>query len=280
MTTYPSRWIPTPDGRRLHAVTREVDDSPATVVLEAGAAASRLSWSRVQPLLAATSVAYDRSGLGRSAPDPTGRTIDRMADDLVTVIESCPPGPVVLVGHSAGGPLVRVAAARTQREVTGLVLVDPTDEGIKEMFTERFLRGERRTIRLALVLAHLRVLPLLFRGHIGAMPPDAARDLRAEGFRPEVFRAYRESSRTFLPTVAGFVQDPPDRLGVPVTIVSGGLPGEGLSERARRSANAAHAARAEHLGGRHVVAEGSTHDVPLTDADLLAEEIHRLLPRS
>ena len=53
-------------------------------MFEAGAGATRSSWALVQPLVAAFAhaVVYDRSGMGRSAPDPVSRTMQRMADDL------------------------------------------------------------------------------------------------------------------------------------------------------------------------------------------------------
>jgi len=38
------------------------------------------------------------------------------------------PGPLVLVGHSIGGLLVRLYAERYPPDVVGLVLVDPTHE--------------------------------------------------------------------------------------------------------------------------------------------------------
>ncbi|HCU78777.1 MAG TPA: alpha/beta hydrolase, partial [Microbacterium sp.] len=50
-------------------------------------------------------VVYDRAGLGRSAPDSAGRTLDRMADDLNDLLDGLEPSSgFVQVGHSAGGP--------------------------------------------------------------------------------------------------------------------------------------------------------------------------------
>ncbi|RBO73079.1 alpha/beta hydrolase, partial [Microbacterium sp. H6] len=58
-------------------------------------------------------VVYDRAGLGRSVPDSAGRTLDRMADDLNDLLDGLEPSSgFVQVGHSAGGPMVRLAASR------------------------------------------------------------------------------------------------------------------------------------------------------------------------
>jgi hypothetical protein len=58
------------------------------VVLEAGAGNGAASWQRVIPLLAphVRVAAYDRAGLGGSDPAPGLATIDRMIDDLASVI--------------------------------------------------------------------------------------------------------------------------------------------------------------------------------------------------
>ena len=71
----PSEWITTRDGRRLNAAVLAGPGAQTTVVFEAGAGGSRSSWGLAQPQVAsfARAAAYDRAGLGRSAPDPAGR---------------------------------------------------------------------------------------------------------------------------------------------------------------------------------------------------------------
>jgi pimeloyl-ACP methyl ester carboxylesterase len=58
------------------------------VVLEAGMNCGAASWQRVMPLLAphVRTVAYDRAGLGGSAPAPALAVLDRQIDDLASVI--------------------------------------------------------------------------------------------------------------------------------------------------------------------------------------------------
>ena len=58
------------------------------VVLEAGLNNGAASWQRVMPLLAphVHVAAYDRAGIGGSAPAPGLVTINRQIDDLASVI--------------------------------------------------------------------------------------------------------------------------------------------------------------------------------------------------
>jgi pimeloyl-ACP methyl ester carboxylesterase len=97
------------------------------VVLEAGSNNGAASWQKVMPLLAphVRVAAYDRAGLGGSAPAPGLATIDRMIDDLASVITGLGTGPCVLAGHSWGGVLVQLLAFRRPDLAAGLVLVDP-----------------------------------------------------------------------------------------------------------------------------------------------------------
>ncbi|MEV6345184.1 alpha/beta hydrolase [Actinoplanes sp. NPDC051851] len=272
-----SLWAPTRDGRRLHATT--LGAGSPTVVFEGGSAASRLSWSLVQPRVAdfARAVAYDRSGLGRSASDPAGRTLDRMADDLNDLLDGLGEGPFVLAGHSAGGPIVRLAAARRPERITGLVLVEPVDETADVLFGEDFRRGERRALRAGAVLARLGVLHLLFRAQLAVVPADVRAQMRREAFTPGVMRTAGVQAGSFFDELAAWRADPPPLGSIPVTVISGTRTGDGLDAAARAAANASHAHRAATSpSGRHVLAAHSAHDVPFTDPALIAEEIRRL----
>lgn len=117
------------DGRAL--AFRCTGRGGPTVLLEGGWAATSLAWSRVQPLIAATTrvCSYDRAGMGLSDPGPIprdGAAIARDLDEGLRAAKIAPP--FVVVGHSAGGLYVRIFADRRPRDVVGMVLVDPSVE--------------------------------------------------------------------------------------------------------------------------------------------------------
>ena len=95
-----------------------------------------------------------------------------------------------------------------------------------------------------------------------------------------VFRTCAAQSRTFLDELHAWRSNPPDTGSIPVSIVSGALPGSGISRNTRARLNALHAQRAaQSPHGRHTVAPRSGHYVPLDGAAELADEILRLIRR-
>jgi pimeloyl-ACP methyl ester carboxylesterase len=100
------------------------------VVLEGGAGQRLETWDSVFADVAAFApvLAYDRAGLGESAPDPHLPVPEHVARTLRTVLAAAGlKPPYVLVGHSWGGPLIRMFAGIYPTEIAGLVYVDPTD---------------------------------------------------------------------------------------------------------------------------------------------------------
>ncbi len=113
-------------GRQLHVDVRG-SGRPA-VVLEAGIAASSISWSLVQDRIAefATVASYDRAGFGWSGSAPCRPTALSAAEELARLLECAEiESPFVLVGHSFGGLIARVFQQRFPERVAGLVLIDP-----------------------------------------------------------------------------------------------------------------------------------------------------------
>jgi len=101
-----------------------------TVVLVSGMGDSLEVWNQVQPAVAAFArvVSYDRAGLGQSEPGTVPPTPRNIATELHTLLQNAGiKPPYVLVGHSIGGPHVRMFAGLYPGEVAGLVFVDPTD---------------------------------------------------------------------------------------------------------------------------------------------------------
>jgi len=106
-----------------------------TVIFETGAGGSGGAplemWEKVQPAVGkfTRTVAYDRAGVGLSAPGPNPRDARQIAGELHTALQNAHIAPpYILVGHSFGGPFIRVFGGMYPGEVGGMVLVDPTQE--------------------------------------------------------------------------------------------------------------------------------------------------------
>lgn len=159
---------------KIHTDIRGIGVPP--VVLEAGIAASSVSWALVQPELAkhTTVIAYDRAGFGLSEPALHKSTALDAVNDLKTVLgASGVPGPYVLVGHSFGGLIVRLFQQVHPELVSGLVLLDPVarsewhqDSGISEDRRRMLSRGVMLSRRGAW-LARVGVVGLALRALTG-----------------------------------------------------------------------------------------------------------------
>jgi len=124
-------------GHRLNMlIGGQPSGSSPAVVLEAGFGGSGMAaWTVVHPDIAkfAQVVSYDRAGLGQSEPGPTPRSAKQIAVELRTALRNAGINPpYVLVGHSLGGPLIRVFAAMYAADVAGMVLVDPAHEAVRD----------------------------------------------------------------------------------------------------------------------------------------------------
>src|SRR5919198_5999447 len=88
-------------GQRLHVIC--AGNGRPAVLFESGIAASSLSWARVLGEVGtfARACAYDRAGLGWSAPSRIRRTVATMLREVRGVLMNVAPTTrAVLVGHS------------------------------------------------------------------------------------------------------------------------------------------------------------------------------------
>jgi pimeloyl-ACP methyl ester carboxylesterase len=149
-------------GYRLHMHV-EGQGSP-TVVFDAGAGGTGLTWELVRPAIAKVTrvVVYDRAGLGWSDPSPRPRKADIMAEELHTLLINAKIlGPYILVGHSLGGPVARQFAAKYPGEVAGLVMVDSAHEQQMKRFPERLVKMVVSMMGMFTVLKLINKLGLL-----------------------------------------------------------------------------------------------------------------------
>jgi pimeloyl-ACP methyl ester carboxylesterase len=269
--------IRTHDGRELHA--ERIGAGAPTVVFEAGMGSSRVAWAAVTPLLGArvSAVVYDRSGLGRSAATNGPRDLAALARDLGEVLDQIGPGPFVLVGHSWGGPIVRVAAAAHPDRVAGLVLVDPSDERCDLFFRSSHSRFEKLAKPLAPIAARLGLFKRRVRKLAAHLPPAAAAEMCAEDASPAAITTSLAEMETWTADLRGLRDRPPSVPDVPITIISGGQAGR--FERAKRAAlvDAHRGSAAAAPQGRHVLATASNHFVPFTEPQVVADEVLRII---
>jgi pimeloyl-ACP methyl ester carboxylesterase len=121
-----------PSGSRLHVEMEGPADKPV-IVLTHGWALDSTAWYYVRKELAKhyRLVLWDLPGLGRSTQPADGRySVERLAEDLRSVIAHTGKQPVTLVGHSIGGFMMLTLARRHPEllhgEVNGMVFMDTT----------------------------------------------------------------------------------------------------------------------------------------------------------
>lgn len=101
------------------------------VLLESGLGDSSTNWADMQATLSVERrvCSYDRLGYGWSSPARGERTAANEADELALLLAAAhEDGPFIIVAHSMGGLIAREFAARSPAQVSGLLLIDPTNE--------------------------------------------------------------------------------------------------------------------------------------------------------
>ena len=117
-----------------------------TVIFESGSGSPLETWVRVQPEVSkfARTISYDRAGNGLSEKGPVPRDGAPIASELhAALVNLRAQPPYILVGHSLGGPYIRIFAGMYPQEVAGMVLVDPTQEELIEWAKARDPKPER-----------------------------------------------------------------------------------------------------------------------------------------
>jgi pimeloyl-ACP methyl ester carboxylesterase len=273
------------DGRLLHWVA--AGTGRPTVVLEAGLTAAASEWAALLPRIATTTrvLASSRAGYGESTPVSSRRSAHDSVRDLEAILDQAGvDGPLVLVGHSWGGALVRLYAAQHPDRVAGVVLVDATHEGIAMMRRRRMpvLGAVGMTIAARRARSgKLRAALDAFEGPLGEVLRGVPLAHRATAVEELCRVRTWEQARRDFPAVPRLLRElhaePLPPLQVPVIAVVGGK-GEGKEAKGRAMVRDAYE---EWLPtqpqGRLVIAPNSGHLVPQQDEDLLLEVIDQLV---
>ncbi len=218
--------------------------SPA-VIFEGGFGEGIAGWSLVQKEIAnfAQTVSYDRAGLGQSELGPKPRSARQIATELHTALQNAGvKPPYVLVGHSLGGPYVRVFSDLYPKEVAGMVLLDPSQEDFDD-WTKAHPDGKQKQV-------------------------DAQIAKAPEGLRAEwagIDEAYAQARAAKLPA------------GIPVTLITAGLQ-ENVPAEARAAWIEKHNEWiAKVPRGKHLFAEKSGHFIQLQEPIMVINAIREIV---
>lgn len=145
--------------RKVHLLRAYAETAPdnGSVVFESALGCPLTEWVFLQLHLAKygyTSYAYDRPGVGWTAPVPRAQSIQDHGRDLEELIGRLHVNSSsIVVGHSVGGLLATHFAARHPQRVKGLVLIDASHPKMmlrsarQHNAIETLRRGLRRSLR-------------------------------------------------------------------------------------------------------------------------------------
>ena len=302
----PGRFADAGGGRRLHYQC--AGHGAPLVVLEAGIAASSLSWGLVQPEIAsfARVCSYDRAGLAWSDPGERVRSIDRFVADLRSVLHRTgAPPPYVLVGHSFGGLVIRAFARTHPDETAGLIFVDtlhPEEWCDPSTEQRRMLQGGVLLSEVGVCLARVGVVRACLSLLSGGAPGVPRRVSRlfgptAAALLDRIVGEVQKLPASLLPTVQSHWSQPKAFRGMAqhlaaLPFCSSRMPGSDAVLRripivvlsaANRSERwlAADAALAQlSSSGRHLISSRAGHWILLDDPSLVIDAVRDVVDRA
>ena len=285
-------------GYRLH-INCQGQGGP-TVVMESGNGDFSLSWARVQCEVAGFTrvCTYDRAGLGWSERSPQPRTAHNLVEDLHTLLaRSGVELPYVLVGHSLGGPLVRLYAHEHPDQVAGMVLVDAAHEeeflrapeAIKRLQPKsvKMMNGILRLMQAAIATGVFALAPRLYpRQALSTVPEEARETYRGvTSADAKCVATIREEYSTYEDHFAAVRAAHITSLGdIPLIVLSQGKTQQipGLSAEVSREfeqiGQQMHVElAAQSSRGKRIVAEQSGHYIHIDQPELVIEAIREVV---
>ncbi|MEQ8924268.1 MAG: alpha/beta hydrolase [Fulvivirga sp.] len=224
-----------------------------TVVFISGLGESLSTWNKVQPETAdfATTISYDRGGIGKSDNAPGIRSSEVIAIELDRLlINSMVEAPYILVAHSIGGLHARAYAHKFPDKVAGMVLVDVIHEAELLIGLGNLPEG----LTPELVLEQI-----------------ADEQNMERGMRDEFIFSYLSAEQV---AEASF----PD---VPLHIITAGLADAEESPDSRELRLMLHKQLADKIPGAvHTIANNSRHHIQNDDPELIIDSIKKIIEKS
>ena len=223
------------------------------VVIEPSFGGWARDWQVIAAALAGetTVVTYDRAPYGASSPARDARTPHDIANDLDGVLRAVGvTGPLVLVGHSAGGVYMRAYVARHMDRVAGMVLVESSHEAQGPVLRPLFSRKVR--LRTAFTIPQIMA---------------ESRQSRRGGDRRSIIREWR----TFKRVTDGQPVLSRGQLGDrPLVVVTCGPGSETSADSVWQAWHGLHQdLTLLSANSRHVISESPSHYLNESDPDLL-----------
>ncbi len=264
-------------GRKLHMVC--TGQGAPTVVFESSGLSSSTEWEKLLPEVGKEhrACAYDRPGMGWSEPAPGERTASDFVEELRGALTAAgEKPPYVLVGHSAGGPLVRAFASAHPNDVVGLVLVDTATASVFSRWPKTVAKM-RSNLSRGRWLAAVALLRLANPLHLDAREA-------ALTYRPRTMIAADQ----LVGAVAAILPSLPPTTTVPTVVLTHGRGGDWagpgvigpLDEAAiEYDWQAAQKELAKGAKSSLVVADKSGHMIPAEQPDLVIQAIQTVTKR-
>lgn len=278
------------DGHAMHLYC--LGAGSPTVVLESGRAESFLVWGKVQPALSRTTrvCSYDRAGLGWSEATEGPRDSEHIASQLHGLLAKAGiDGPLVLLGHSAGGLYIRGYRARYPDQVQGLVFVDATMPEKTPPHLAAIVHHEGLEVTIFQMAIALGIPRLL--GDCSTPPPgfDATVNLwRADACKPSYVTAYKAESKAW-PLAVSEVERAESLDDLPIVVLSrdthlppphnlaAAVPRTELEQDGRNHDAAQEALVHLSSRGRRIIAQGSSHYIHFDRPALVVREARSLV---
>ncbi|MGW8246777.1 MAG: alpha/beta fold hydrolase [Acidiferrobacterales bacterium] len=269
---------------RLHVFCE--GSGPVTVLIQAGLNDFSVQWRQVQSLLSkrAKTCTYDRANMGWSEASAQPATLKNMVADMHAVITAVAPRePLVLLGHSFGGVIVRAYAQTHAANIKAMVLVEPANEFMGDQ-----INGYAEV--LTKVSDHFKTLAILADTGLKALQTEkitsshltgnALQDYRAVLATGEFFHGASKETAAMISNLQAMQKiGRNETIRWPVVIISRGRPDpiDGLPEASANSLEKTWAGLqadlVKRLSAKQIIARKSPHSVQFSEPNVIYDAV-------